>query len=522
MLILQLLMSCIYGALDFDRPYNKYTWATTHNAHADAGKVTAFHYNQWTDMYDQMKNQNVRGLLIDIRFEDGRVELTHKMDNAGEYTERMKDEVVRFLNEEPYSVLWFDIEVTDGAMTADQFEQAMDDIPDITDKMFNPKLWPNHNEWPTLRELINSGQKIIMVVDLQEIAGEYPKFTVLHREDVTAENMWAITDEDSCEERHGYNSKTINISGRNWSRLFTMNHFNEIGLSFMAPDDNSWDGLFERIIKCTQEAGIDSYPNFLAVDFVTSGYVQEIAEVLTEGGFVFYEGNGATQNIVCGLAVGISRTVERGDEGCDNDEARSVRMINVPANTRLQVFDSPDGSMSGDFSILRTKQTIEDEHIYSFEQDVNTNSFSSVYSRNNGLDGKVSLFKVTVNVQHGDLTPLIVFYEGNGGSQNIVCTLSRPEGGYTNFKNNRNCGNDEARSVKLIEVPAGSEIKVYDDPNGSTRDDYTVITVLSDITGSYVVDTFESSYSDGIVRVQFNRHNGLDGKVSRAVYNFGA
>jgi len=524
--------SCDLYDSELDRPYNEYTWVTTHNAHADAGKVSAPLLNQWTDMYDQMKNHNVRGLMIDIRWNGEQVELTHGgtflgisiNDNAGIYWQRMQGEVVRFLNENPLAVLWFDIEVSGGSdqLSRDQFERAMDRIPDFTNKMFNPKLWPDHNEWPTLRELINSGQRIIMVIDQGNIAGEYEKFTILKRTAVTVENDYGSTDKNSCDERHGYNSKNINISGMNWSRLFTMNHFGSLGNAVRAEIHNNWDGLFERVLLCTSNAGIDSYPNFLAVDFVTVGDVQEIAEVLTEGGFIFYEGNGATQDIVCGIGAGKSRSVKGGEKGCENDEARSVRIFNVPANTRLQVFDSRDGSMSDDFNILRTKRNIEDESMSSFEQDLNTNSFSSTFLRNNGLDGKVSLFRVTANVGQGDTTPLIVFYEGNGASQNIVCTLSHSHGESLNFKKSGDCDNDEARSVKLIEVPADSEIKVYDNPDGSTGDDYTVIKVLSDITGRYIVHSFERSYSDSYVTVQFHRHNGLDGKVSRAVYSFGA
>jgi len=456
------------------------------------------------------------------------IELVHGM-HAGIFWERMQREVVRFLNENPLAVLWFDIEVAGSYdssiddLTRGLFESEMDRIPDFTSKMFNPNLWPDHNEWPTLRELISSGQRIIMAIDQWTLAGEYEKFTVLWRKSVTAENYWSETRRNSCDERHGYNSENITISGKNWSRLFTMNHFWDVAIAPFADKDNTWDGLFERVLLCTKNAGIGSYPNFLAVDFVSQGDVQEIAEFLTEGGgFIFYEGNGATQNIVCGIGAGISRSVKGGEKGCENDEARSVRIFNVPANTRLQVFDSPDGSMSDDFNILRTTQKIEDESISSFEQDLNTNSFSSTFLRNNGLDGKVSLFKVTANVGQGDRTPLIVFYEGNGASQNIVCTLSHSHGESLNFKKSGDCDNDEARSVKLIEVPAGSEIKVYDNPDGSTGDDYTVIKVLSDIAGSYIVHSFESSYSDSYVTVQFHSHNGLDGKVSRAVYSFGA
>ena len=197
--------SCDLYDSQLDRPYNEYTWVTSHNAHADAGKLVVPLFNQWTDMYDQMKHHNVRGLMIDIArrldvHEDGEhvemtqyIELVHGM-HAGIFWERMQGEVVRFLNENPLAVLWFDIEVAGSIdssiddLTRGLFESEMDRIPDFTSKMFNPKDWPDHNEWPTLRELISSGQRIIMAIDQWTLAGEYEKFTVLWRESVTAEN----------------------------------------------------------------------------------------------------------------------------------------------------------------------------------------------------------------------------------------------------------------------------------------------------------------------------------------------
>lgn len=172
---------------DMSKPYNEYTWATAHNSHADAGKVFVLAMNQWTDMYDQMKHQDIRGLMIDIRYEDGRVELTHGPDNAGEFIDRMNDEIVRFLNEEPDAVLWFDIEATGGALTAAQLEEAMDQLPNLTNRMFDPKhsLWANHTEWPTLNELVAADQRVIMVIDQDDLGKDYGDYTIMYRPDVT-------------------------------------------------------------------------------------------------------------------------------------------------------------------------------------------------------------------------------------------------------------------------------------------------------------------------------------------------
>ena len=103
----------------------------------------------------------------------------------------------------------------------------------------------------------------------------------------------------------------------------------------------------------------------------------------------------------------------------------------------------------------------------------------------------------------------IVFYEGNGASQDVVHTVDDSPG--QNFKPKHN---DEARSVKLLDVRPGCVIGVYDHTDASTNDDFCIIVVKSRVA-EYTVETFERSYENETVRVSYARKNGLDGKVSR-------
>lgn len=107
----------------------------------------------------------------------------------------------------------------------------------------------------------------------------------------------------------------------------------------------------------------------------------------------------------------------------------------------------------------------------------------------------------------------IVFYEGNGGSQDIVTTFSDNPG-----QDRRVNPNDEARSVKLLDVRAGTVISVFDAKNGSQTDDFCVIQVKRS-SPEYTVGTFERSFEDESVIVSYARKNGLDGKVSRVRIN---
>lgn len=122
------------------------------------------------------------------------------------------------------------------------------------------------------------------------------------------------------------------------------------------------------------------------------------------------------------------------------------------------------------------------------------------------------LLSVTVKAQSG----VIQLYEGNNASQTLVGQITDAPGQYFDLKHKTPYdigGNDETRSLRLNSVRAGAIISVYDSPSGDPGDDYTVITVKQNVS-TIVIGTFESSYEDANVKVEFHHHNGLDGKVS--------
>ncbi|WP_260957627.1 hypothetical protein [Pseudomonas citri] len=79
------------------------------------------------------------------------------------------------------------------------------------------------------------------------------------------------------------------------------------------------------------------------------------------------------------------------------------------------------------------------------------------------------------------------------------------------------CGNDEARSMRLRGVKAGTRISIYDSPDGNLKDDHAYIDVKRDIgiDESVVIGTFERNDDNADYKLAYVRNNGLDGKVSR-------
>ena len=73
--------------------------------------------------------------------------------------------------------------------------------------------------------------------------------------------------------------------------------------------------------------------------------------------------------------------------------------------------------------------------------------------------------------------------------------------------------NDEARSIRLRDVPAGWTIRVYDSPSQDKNDDWMSI-VTTECINDFLIDKFEQPKTSGGFIQTSHRHNGLDGKIS--------
>ncbi len=110
--------------------------------------------------------------------------------------------------------------------------------------------------------------------------------------------------------------------------------------------------------------------------------------------------------------------------------------------------------------------------------------------------------------------PFAVFFEGNSAQQDYVCNVSMEREKTLNFKQHRECVNDEVRSLILYDIPTGRVLRLFDSPDGSDGDDWVEIVVKRKVSKKQI-DTFERSFEDDDVRVTYYSDNGLDGKVSR-------
>lgn len=121
----------------------------------------------------------------------------------------------------------------------------------------------------------------------------------------------------------------------------------------------------------------------------------------------------------------------------------------------------------------------------------------------------------------------ITFFEHNGLGGDRLCGLA-PAAGEFRFEQPgaRACENDEARSLLLYEVAAGTVIDVFDDGRCRTTDDHTKITVkdrrgphgaaqrIAQGVTRYELNSFERGFEDDFLKVERLTTGNLDGKVS--------
>lgn len=128
----------------------------------------------------------------------------------------------------------------------------------------------------------------------------------------------------------------------------------------------------------------------VAASLLPTVYAQEI---------VLHEGSSGSQDVVCRIPVPDNRefrfiNFKKDNLSCENDEARSFTLIDVPANTILHFYDSPNRRTNDDWVRVVTRQDISRMVVGSFEIDRERPEISIEYSRDNGLNGKVSSLEI--------------------------------------------------------------------------------------------------------------------------------
>jgi len=264
---------------DLRTSFKDVIFLATHNSHTQESRDQNHNAldgdnfsNQKYSMYDQITTFGVQGLMIDIAQPSTLMKLAHWNDDAGteyygNFISRMNEEVLRALNDNPDLVLWFDLQINDN-VGYEELINAVAGISGIRDMIFDieSSVWNNHADWPTLQEMIDADQRVVVFSDKLGRIGPFFKSDstqrarFLYKEYIMWENMFGNDEWNSCVARKdgdedwtdnaGPNDNIAAIPGRSWSRLLTLNHFPKIEPRYQ--ESNDMGMLDAHIYNCMQ------------------------------------------------------------------------------------------------------------------------------------------------------------------------------------------------------------------------------------------------------------------------------
>jgi hypothetical protein len=237
-------------------------YGTTHNAMASAEDGFT-NPNQRTGLLRQLRD-GVRGLMLDAHpFRDD-VYLCHGVCLLGRrpLVEGLCD-VARYLDEDPEAVVTI---IFESYVPAADVARAFASTGLLEDVHAQPVGAP----WPTLREMITRGRRLVVLTDRD--GGAFPWYLPVWRHAQETPFTARTPEELSCRENRG----------RPENPLFILNHFltDPFGSEALAGRVNHNPLLLERARAC--EASRGRRANFVTVDFHDVGSLPAAVAALND------------------------------------------------------------------------------------------------------------------------------------------------------------------------------------------------------------------------------------------------
>lgn len=243
-----------------DKRFDEVVFPATHNAMSSFEEGWAAP-NQSYGMKRQL-DDGIRAMLIDTHdWQDG-IYLCHSICELGSTPLVDGLRTLRtFLDDHPHEVL--SLLIQDG-ISADETAAA------FTESGLLGLVYthPTGSPWPTLREMIESGQRVLVTAE----GGGAPPAWYQHLWDLAWDTPYTFASKEafSCAQNRGAKGND----------LFLLNHWIEDPLPSLERGDlaNAYDVLSGRAHQCQEEGG--QIPNFVAVNFYDRGALFQVVDEL--------------------------------------------------------------------------------------------------------------------------------------------------------------------------------------------------------------------------------------------------
>ncbi|MGY3803546.1 hypothetical protein ACWNT8_05770 [Pigmentibacter ruber] len=369
---------------DTSKPFNSYTWLVAHNAYSNDNIFS----NQYGLPVTELLKYGARGLMLDLYDYDNSIYLCHKscyFSNYGKFFETMSYSVLPFLRNNPRDVITIFLE---DHSSREMLEQELAKIQGLEEFLFNPSIWAEYKQWPSLEEMIQKNQRLIIITDNKKNSGYYEingkEIHLVFGPDLTVENYWSLGDtylshNYTCVSRWPeipLSTKKSSYFYNQWDRLVVMNQFHGIPFYPHSLTDNKFKALFTREQKnCHPET--ERMPNYVAVDNVTSGDAKEYVQWLNSGGILFYKDIiFDTDNFICGFAIIESGSSDLSKFRCDQ-AIRAIKINRLKEGTIIRIYDKSYKFLNFEYVELTMKKDMLDAE--EFKIDLENYNFENSY-----------------------------------------------------------------------------------------------------------------------------------------------
>ncbi|EFI26548.1 hypothetical protein CC1G_15761 [Coprinopsis cinerea okayama7 len=272
-----------------DRKYGNVTFLGSHDSFADSPHFYALSRTQEVPLEAQMK-MGVRMLQAQSHMKNGVLHFCHTSCALfdGGSVEAYLLKVKKFLEENPNEVMTFVFtnpeELSVEEVWKPVFEKTgMDQLAYIP-----PQPIMTRDDWPTLREMIDSGRRVVVFLDKgAEKPAEPEKEYILPQFQMMWEDPHNPTDAS-------FPCKVDRTAGplMPTQQLYLINHNLNIDLfpftksGFRLPDrlnsprTNGLQSIVHHAYQCAAEVMEDRNPNFVMLDFVNVGWGMKAVELL--------------------------------------------------------------------------------------------------------------------------------------------------------------------------------------------------------------------------------------------------
>lgn len=235
-----------------DKKYNEVCFLGAHNAFNYKGPFSF--PNQNISITKQL-GIGVRCFMLDVYKEENQLLLYHTLKPLGAQTaEKVFGEIKTFMESNPNEVITLII----------QNETAASDIGAFYKTFGLEALGYVHKgeEWPTLGEMVTSGQRLVTFVERGEASlSDYPFILDGYQYMFENEYEHASLSDFDCDENRGSNGK---------KELYLLNHWiGGIGDENGAKQVNKYDFLYNQAKNCMEDKA--HIVNFIALDFADIG-----------------------------------------------------------------------------------------------------------------------------------------------------------------------------------------------------------------------------------------------------------